>query len=235
MTNTNTNINIVVVEDNDLLREEMVSFLTRPGWQAHGVDCGEELNRWLTQHTPHIAVLDVNLPYEDGYSIASRLRARYPNIGIVMVTARVRHGERTVGYESGADVYLTKPTSTRELTAVIENLSRRLPDMSLVLEKCAYLDSRRKSLLTPDEIEVELTQREYQLFELLSYAPNQYLSYGELVDGLGDIDDRPFTVEALMVLVSRLRKKLRDEINDDRLIGSIRGNGYSVTMQLRPM
>ena len=122
-----TNLNIVVVEDNDLLREEMVSFLTRPGWQAHGVGSGEDLNSWLKQDTPHLAVLDVNLPHEDGYSIASRLRARYPVIGIVMMTARVMSGERIVGYEYGADVCLTKPTNTRELTAVVENLSRRLP------------------------------------------------------------------------------------------------------------
>lgn len=232
---TNTNINIVVVEDNVLLREEMVSFLTRPGWQAHGVDCGEELNAWLMDNTPQIAVLDVNLPYEGGYSIAARLRARYPTLGIVMVTARVRHGERTVGYESGADVYLTKPTSSRELTAVIENLSRRLPSAIPLPESCAYLNARRKSLLTTNQTEVELTQREYQFLELLSYAPNQYLTYGELIHGLGSMDDRPFTVEALMVLVSRLRKKLRDEAQDDRLVGSSRGNGYTVTLPLRPL
>ena len=124
---TNTNINIVVVEDNDLLREEMVSFLTRPGWQAHGVGSGKDLNVWLKQETPHLVVLDVNLPFEDGYMIASRLRSRYPLIGIVIMTARALHGERVIGYEAGADVCLTKPPSIRELAAVVQNLSRRLP------------------------------------------------------------------------------------------------------------
>lgn len=94
-----TNLNIVVVEDNDLLREEMVSFLTRPGWQAHGVGSGEDLNSWLKQDTPRLAVLDEKLPHEDGYSIARPL-------------ARYRHRD---------------DDRTRELTAVVENLSRRLP------------------------------------------------------------------------------------------------------------
>lgn len=231
----NANLSIVVVEDNELLREEMVSFLTRAHWQAHGVDCGEELNRWLVSNTPQIAVLDINLPYEDGYSIAARLRARHPDLGIVMLTARVRHNERSAGYEAGADVYLTKPTSAKELTAVIENVSRRLPDASSQPESCLRLDSKKKQLIMPDQAALQLTQREFQVLELLSFAPNQSLSYEGLVDGLSALDDRPFTVEALMVVVSRLRKKLRDEHQDDRVISSAWGKGYHLTQLLRPL
>lgn len=230
-----THLCIAVVEDNELLREEMVSFLTRDQWQAHGVDCGEELNRWLMTHTPDIAVLDINLPYEDGYSIAARLRARHPDLGIVMLTARVRHTERSAGYEAGADVYLTKPTSARELSAVIGNLSRRLPNTMKAPPICCWLDSKKKQLVMPAGATVSLTEREHQLLGLLSFAPNQSMTYESLVDGMVGAEERAFTVEALMVLVSRFRKKLRDEQLDDRLISAAWGKGYHLTQLLRPL
>ena len=119
-------LSILLVEDNESLREEMVCFLNRPGWRAHGVDCGEELNYWLMENHADVVILDVNLPYEDGYSIASRLRTSHPDVGIVMLTARVRPVDRTEGYHAGADVYLSKPTHPTELIAVIDNLGRRL-------------------------------------------------------------------------------------------------------------
>ncbi len=120
------NLCIAVVENNELLREEMVSFLTRDQWQAHGVDCGEELNRWLVSNTPDIAVVDISRPAEASYKLISRLRARLPKMGIVMLSHGARHPERAAGYEAGADVYLTKPIASEELAAVVQNLARHL-------------------------------------------------------------------------------------------------------------
>ena len=133
-----TELSLIVVEDNELLREEMVSFLSRPGWQAHGVDCGEELNHWLQQHTPHIAVLDVNLPGESGLSYAARLRAGRPDIGIVVLTVRTGSEIRTRSYDSGADLYLQKPCESAEIIAALRSMSRRIARPAAKPALCLY-------------------------------------------------------------------------------------------------
>lgn len=233
-----TELSIVVVEDNELLREEMVSFLTRPGWQAHGVDCGEELSFWLADHTPSIAVLDVNLPYEDGYSIAARLRRSYPRMGIIMLTARVRHSERSNGYQAGADVYLTKPTSTAELIAVIENLSRRMlreepQEIPRGLLGLFLLDRNGPALVAPQGERCLLTLGEMRLLERLAQAPEQGADISYLLYAISSGEERLTTKEALAAQISRLRSKCKQALGLDNLVVAHRGVGYRLTVAMR--
>lgn len=221
---------IVVVEDNELLREEMVSFLTRPGWRAHGADCGEALSDWLRDHAPDIAVLDVNLPYEDGYSIATRLRESHPGMGIVMLTARVRHADRASGYLSGADVYLTKPTNTAELIAVIENLSRRVRREA---PSQFVLDRAGTTLTSPAGSRCLLTQSELRLVELLALAPGREADLEYLLAAMIGRDERPVTAAALAVLISRLRGKCQQALGVDNLVIAQRGVGYRLSVPVR--
>lgn len=219
-------LNLVVVEDNVRVREEMVAFLSRPGWLVHGVDCGESLNELLLAHEPHVVILDVNLPYEDGYSIAIRLRETHPAVGIVMLTARVRPGDRANGYRSGADVYLTKPTHTTELLAVIDNLRRRLQPASnetLVLNR----DDRQ---LCADGVScVQLSPHESRLLALLAVAPQRQLGSDYLLEALSGVEDKPISRDYLSVLVSRLRAKCQRLHGADGLIQSDRGLGYRLS------
>lgn len=225
-----TDLVIVVVEDNVLLREEMQGFLTRPGSVAHGVDCGEDLNVWLQSHTPDIVILDVNLPYEDGYSIARRLRDSHPDVGIIMLTARVRHSDRTQGYESGVDVYLTKPTHTNELIAVIENFRRRLrpiPEASLRLEQ------HTRELLGPNNARCQLTLNEQRLLELLILSPSRAADLAYLLEAMAGRDHLPITREALAVLISRLRHKIKDSLAIEHLLVTDRRLGYRLSQPIR--
>jgi DNA-binding response OmpR family regulator len=119
-------LNIIIVEDHDDLREITVEALCSLGHQAIGVACGEQLDQTLETCKADVLVLDLNLPGEDGISLSRRIRASHPAIGIVMVTVREQIQDRIVGYGSGADLYLTKPTSIEELQAAIESLARRL-------------------------------------------------------------------------------------------------------------
>jgi|GEM_PF-5700042 len=119
-------MNIIVVEDHDALREVTVSALSDMGHKVRGIGSAEGLSGELQLCIPHIMVLDLNLPGEDGISVANRIRASYPEIGIIMVTARKNYDDRITGYKSGADIYLTKPTSLEELGAAIDALSRRI-------------------------------------------------------------------------------------------------------------
>ena len=116
---------IAVVEDNDTLRELVVSYLSCPGRVVWGVDSGEALNTLLLSQRPQLVVLDINLPHEDGLSIAARLKQSHPELRIVMLTARMRPSDRSSAYQSGVDVFLTKPTNPQELEAVVANLTKR--------------------------------------------------------------------------------------------------------------
>ena len=119
-------MNILVIEDHEALREVTLSALGEMGHKARGISSAEALPAELESCVPHILILDLNLPGEDGISLAGRLRRMRPEIGIIMVTARNELTDKISGYESGADIYLTKPTSLEELAAAVNALSRRI-------------------------------------------------------------------------------------------------------------
>ena len=215
-------LSLLVLEDNALVREEMLCFLSRAGWRVDGVDCGEALNAWLLRETPDIVILDVNLPHEDGYSIATCLRESHPRLGIIMLTARVRPSDRATGYNAGADVYLTKPTQTRELIDVIENLARRLrPRHDTQLR----LDRSRNLLLGPRGDSCRLSPSESRLLELLALAPERTADTDFLLVALTD-EVRSLSRNNLSVLVSRLRSKAHQLQDVAQLVAAHRGHGY---------
>ncbi|HEX4916263.1 MAG TPA: response regulator transcription factor [Limnobacter sp.] len=222
-----SSLNILVIEDNEQLREEMVAFLSRPGWIAHGVDCGESMDEWLSDHTPDVVILDVNLPYEDGYSIARRLRNVHTQVGIVMLTARVRPTDRTTGYEAGVDVYLTKPTHTAELVAVIENLGRRL---RREISSSYALNRQSLCLIGPTGQRCALTITEANVLELLALASGKDVEIDYLLDRLGSHDGKSVTRESLAVTISRLRQKCKLGLSVDNMVIANRGVGYRLAL-----
>jgi DNA-binding response OmpR family regulator len=223
-------LKILLIEDNEHLREEMLDFLARPGWTVHGIDCGEELNIYLGKETPDLVLLDVNLPYEDGYSITSRLRTTHPDIGIVLLTARVRPIDRATGYKAGADVYLTKPTNTEELIAVIENIGRRLKRREI---RYFILDRLAGKLHTPQGKACALTHSELRLIELLALSTGREVDVDQILSNLSGKEDKTATKESLAALISRLRSKCKTELEVDNLIAATRGLGYRLTVPLQ--
>ena len=217
-------LDIVVVEDHDALREQLMAYLARPGWRLRGADCGEALDGLLRDQSADVVVLDLNLPFEDGTSIARRLRLAFPGMGIVMLTARVRPVDRTAGYASGADVYLTKPTNVEELESVIQNLARRLvpqpgADSALVLDQTSHC------LRLPGGDNIQLTSKEAQLLRLLAMAPDLQLDTDYLLYQLYQDDETAGRRGNMTVLISRLRLKLSATADKD-LVRAVRGVGY---------
>ena len=103
-------LNIVLVEDHDLLRTVTQSVLTQAGHNVLALSCAEEVDEALSGMSPDLYILDLNLPGEDGISLARRIRHSHPRVGIIMTTVRSEIADRLDGYESGADIYLPKPT-----------------------------------------------------------------------------------------------------------------------------
>jgi two-component system, OmpR family, response regulator len=146
-------LNIVIVEDNDPLREVMVEVLQAQGHHVQGLDCAEALDDSLIRNRIDLLVSDLNLPGADGYSLTRRFRAAHPLAGIIMVTARTDLTDKVTGYQVGADVYLAKPVSPEELVAAVGSVARRLQaQQSLGIARASMslqLDSRQSLLLGP--------------------------------------------------------------------------------------
>ncbi len=227
-TDASGTLDIVVVEDHDLVREELVAFLQRPGWQVRGVDCAEALDAALRQRPADVLVVDLNLPGEDGLSICQRLRRALPELGLVLLTARILPKDKTAGYQSGADVYLTKPANVDELEAAISNLARRLRQR---VGAGPQLDLTRLTLGTP-AAEVNLTLLESRLLYELTMAPGRQLSTEMLLRRLDPGGNQPQLRNNLPVTVSRLRNKITAGLGVSDIIKAIRGFGYQLNLSL---
>lgn len=232
MTSQNsTRFNILVVEDNDDLREAIVDALTHRGHHVRGVDCAEALPEMTGRAGIDVLIVDLNLPGEDGISLTSRLRKVQPDMGIMMLTARSLSEDKCLGYTSGADVYLTKPATSDELHAAIQSLGRRLKGATKTSE-LLVLDVTRL-LLQNANAHVNLTPNEVQVLAALCRAPERRLERWQLLECLGH-PEGDYSKSALEMLIARLRKKLQ-LLGDshDRPIRPVRGVGYQLCAEIR--
>ena len=222
-------LEIVVVEDHDLVRDELVDFLNRPGIRVRGAEDGEVLDALLRQRHADILVVDLNLPGEDGLSICQRMREAFPEIGLVMLTARVMPADKTAGYQSGADVYLTKPANVDELEAVVANLSRRIRRR---VSNGLQLDVPRQQLALAGGVAVGLSLLEMRPLYELALAPERKLSTDLLLQRLDARGDNPTLRDNLPVIVSRMRQKLASGLGQGEVIKAVRGFGYQLTQAI---
>ncbi|MDD2880837.1 MAG: response regulator transcription factor [Rhodoferax sp.] len=217
---------VIVVEDNETLRDELVLYLSEEGFAVRGVGSGAELNQAIEACSADILILDLNLPEEDGISITRRIRSALPTVGIILLTARVRSTDRMEGYANGADVYLTKPTRPEELVAVVKNLFARLGVRPSPTPW--QLDMSGCTLHSPTELLIELTANEARLLMALS-VNGQFLDHATLLSRFGDESQTEKTNKArLEVLISRLRTKLGPHIHNGFDIRAVRGQGYQL-------
>jgi len=218
-----------------------VEYLRGCGFDAVGAKNGRELNDILAAKPVSIAILDVNLPGEDGFSIAARLRET-AGIGIVMVTARGSTVDRVVGLEIGADAYMVKPVEMRELEAQVKSLLRRLESAPPVVvapaiaapadEEHWQLDSVDWALTSPAGVRVPLTSTEMKLATLLAAQARLPVSRDQISLALynrrWDPQDR--TIDTV---VRRLRNKVEKAIGEAPPLKSEHGVGYVFSAPVR--
>jgi len=225
-------LNIIVVEDHDALRDITVEALRSQGHQVVGVESAEALERVDAEATADLMVIDLNLPGEDGISLSRRLRAARPDMGIVMVTARTLSADRARGYDSGADLYLTKPASIEELGAAVNALGRRLRRSAAESnsEEALVLDRVALALRGGTET-VELGPQEAAVLIALTEAADRRLSYGQLMELLGKAPTE-YRKASLEVQMARLRKKLIQAGAGAQPIKAVRHFGYQLCARL---
>ena len=226
----------MVVDDEADLRIMVAEYLSRHGFTVRTAADARELDACMTEASPDLLILDVNMPGEDGFSIARRLRAS-SDVPILMLTAADEVVDRVVGLELGADDYLTKPFDLRELRARIQTVLRRRPhsrradelpaprSSTLVRFGELRLDLDAQRLLRPDGTELSLTAMEFDLLAAFARNPNRVLSRERLLDLAhrreGDVFDRSIDVR-----VTRLRRKVERDPAKPQVIKTMRGAGY---------
>lgn len=215
-------LKILIVEDHEALREVMVEHLAEQGYDIVGASNADEMDDQLARENFDLLVLDLQLPGEDGLSIAKRLKKSKPDIYIIMMTAKVSENDKVKGYMSGADVYLPKPTTPELLAAAIASLSRR---MTPAQQDAIRLDVVQ--LLLIGRGETQLTKQEATLLKALLQAPSQMLSHTRLMD-ITDKETSSRGKSNLEVQVARLRKKLVNVGAAPPAIKVVRGWGYQL-------
>lgn len=216
-------LKILILEDNDDLREGWLSYFQSQGHYVRGLALTDELLDESGDFSPDVYVIDLNLPDADGLDVVKRLRAVQPNVGIVITTARTHLGDKVQGYDSGADIYFTKPVDPQELMAGITALAkRRQPNH--VPEDLLHLDLARHILHGP-VANVELTPSETLLLAGLVKAAGQPLARWQLAEILGASDDLPSDA-MLEMRIARLRKRLTAAGADSPSIRAMHKKGY---------
>lgn len=223
-------LRIVVVEDNDDLRNTTVDSLHAMGHAVRGATGASTLDLALASAGADLLVLEVSLPGEDGLSIARRMRVSHPLIGIVMVTARARQEDKLAGYDSGADLYLTKPVSMGELGSAIQAMARRLLPGAPKALPALTLDAGTLQLLGPLAT-VGISKREALLLGAFATAEEHMLDNPRLT-ALSCTGNDELSKSALEVQIVRLRKKLEQAGACGPTFKAIRGTGYQLCVPL---
>ena len=224
-------ISIAVVEDYPIQRKELELLLELEGFEVFGVDSGQALNHLLTKAPIDLVVLDLNLPDEDGLSIAARLRKTYPEIRIIMLTGRVRGVDKVEGYDAGADIYMTKPQRRRELLAAIRSLTRRMGSEKDRPSLLWRLLPQELTITSPLGEVIPLSHRQVEILKQFHVAANQYLDFVALLEYL----NLPATIDGKQQaarIISRLRLKIQPSTSGTPCIKADRPDGYQLCIEL---
>lgn len=223
---------ILVVDDNEEIRDALSEYLGRSGFNVLTAADGDEMWQHFNKQEPNLIVLDIMLPGDDGLTLCSKIRLN-SHVPIIMLTAVCDEVDRVAGLEIGADDYITKTFSPRELLARIKALLRRSQFSSNVPlnRKIGFLDwtfdtVKRQLIHTNGEV-VQLSGADFSLLSLLLQHPNKLFSRDEIAQCVWGRDVEPME-RGIDVQMSRLRKHLHDD--DRSIIITVRNKGYMLAV-----
>ena len=226
--------NVLAVDDDPDLRTVITQYLSQNDLRVTAVASGADMDAVLEREVIDCIVLDVKLPGEDGLAIARRLREQ-GSIPILMLTGRVDEVDRVIGLELGADDYLTKPFSSRELLARVRALIRRVKLHSSTADEVGKLRAYRfegwelnlklRRLKSPTGKVMALPNGEFSLLAAMLASPQRVLTRGQLIEQSHLYDDEIYD-RSIDVQILRLRRKIEPNPSKPRLIITERGAGY---------
>jgi DNA-binding response OmpR family regulator len=220
--------NILVVDDEAMVREVVCAYLSREGFSTTEAIDGEEALERVAEREPDLIVLDVMLPKLDGYSVLAELR-KHTDVPVILLTARAEEVDRVLGLELGADDYVVKPFSPRELSARVRSVLRRsgTPEHSTpTLEfDDLVIDGRTRDVLVGGE-NVDMPPMEFDLLAFLASSPRQVFSRGQILDHVWGSSTDWQDPSTVTVHIRRLRQKIEHDADDPKRILTVWGRGY---------
>jgi two-component system OmpR family response regulator len=232
---------ILIVDDDAEIRNLLSRYLDKNGLRVTAVADGRAMWKALDGGRFDLIVLDLMLPGDDGLTLCRDLRAKTYDVPIIMLTARGEETDRIVGLEMGADDYLAKPFSARELLARIKAILRRArslpqnlrPDETQHLQFADWrLDTVHRQLISAAGVVTPLSGAEYRLLRIFLSHPNRVLTRDQLIDLTQGKEADPLD-RSIDVQVSRLRHRLGDDSREPRLIKTVRGEGYVLAVAVK--
>ena len=222
-----TVLRILVVDDEPMVREVLAGYLTRDGYVVDEASTGQDALDLAAETKPDLVVLDVMLPEIDGFAVLTRLR-QTSTVPVILLTARAEEPDRVVGLELGADDYVVKPFSPREVVARVRTVLRRTNARRLAdrLEFDGLTVDGASREVHLDEALVELTPKEFDLLAYLAASPRTAMSRTELLEEVWDSSPDYQDPSTVTVHVARLRQKLEADPDSPRWITTVRGVGY---------
>lgn len=219
---------ILVIEDDVSILRGLADALRRESYDVLTAADGETGYQLASEKRPDLVILDLMLPKLSGYEVCRQLRATRVAAPILMLTARGDEGDRVLGLDLGADDYVTKPFSLRELMARIRALLRRGQPARVLIDDLRLRDIAvdfRKYEATRGMLPLELTRREFQLLRVLASRPGEVITRSDLLDQVWGLDEYPST-RTVDTHIASLRAKIeRDTANPEHLL-TLRGVGY---------
>jgi DNA-binding response OmpR family regulator len=222
-----TRATVLVVEDDPIVRDVVLRYLAQDGYKAIEAPDGKEGQRCFEAHPPDLVVLDIMLPGLDGLSLCRWIRER-SSTPIIMLTARGEEADRIVGLELGADDYITKPFSPRELVARVRAVLRRGASTSSAPERLIFDDLEvdvATREVTKRGAAVSLTAHEFDLLVLLARHVRQVFTRDQIMDRVWGFTS-PTDTGTVTVHMRRLREKIEDDPSRPQHLQTVWGVGY---------
>lgn len=217
------NGSVLIVEDEEKLSSLLHDYLSQSGFKTHRLRNGLDVVPWVRERNPDLILLDLMLPGRDGLEICKEIRS-FSSVPIIMTTARVEEIDRLLGLELGADDYICKPFSPREVVARVKAVLRRTDGGTTIKASGLTLDELRLRAVLNDR-DLELTAVEFKLLQFLAANPGRIYSRQQLMDRIYP-DERIVSDRTIDSHIKKLRRKIAVATPDEELIHSVYGVGY---------
>lgn len=224
---------ILVVEDDKAIRQGVVDAVEFAGYEVMQAPDGHEGIRMAVRTGYDLMLLDLVLPGPGGLEILAEVRTCRPTVPVIILTARGEEGDRIKGLKLGADDYVVKPFSVKELLARIEAVLRRSPERATDVKSITFpggsVNMDRHELRFKDGETEQLSDREMELLRYLAGNAGRAISREELLRRVWRIDPDKIETRTIDMHIARLREKLRDDSSAPEILKTVRGKGYMYT------
>ena len=217
---------ILIVEDEIKLANLLMDYFKLTEYEPHQINHGDEVIEWVKEHQPNAILLDIMLPGKDGIELCKEIRS-FSNVPILMTSAKVDEIDRLLGLELGADDYICKPFSPREVVARVKAVLRRT--QANVMNSSEITIDESRLLVSFNGQQVSLTSVEFQLFKPLVNKPGRIFTREQLMQNMYS-DHRIVNNRTIDSHIKKLRKKLMKISLEEELIQSVYGAGYRLVL-----